>query len=243
MSFLKSSGFKYLKNFIIGIGAALVMLGALGKINSEPWGGTAITIGLLTEAVIFTFLGILPPEKEYYWEKLYPGIDKYNAKVMPLTEGEMGEMRPLNGEIVENQLGGMLSELQGMSKSLSSLKALQEVDFSQTSEQIKSMGNFYERMNQAMHELSETVEDTKVYRSQLAALNENISNVNMVYQSVAESREHVERLNETMRALGDTAEDAVLYKSRISNLNGNLEALNNVYGNMLSAMTGRTQHG
>ena len=196
MKVIKSGWFKYLKNLIIGIGAALVMLGALGKINSEPWGGLAITIGLLTEAFIFTILGILPPEKDYYWEKLYPGLDKYNANLAPLTEGDMGEMRPLNGEIVEGQLGGMLSELQTMSKSLSSLKALQEVDFSQTSDQIKSMGNFYERMNQAMQELSATVDDTKEYRAQLAALNENINNVNMVYQSVAESREHIERLNE-----------------------------------------------
>lgn len=239
MKWIKSGWFKYLKNFIIGIGAALVMLGALGKINSEPWGGLAITIGLLTEAIIFTLLGILPPEKDYYWEKLYPGLDRYSANISPLTEGDMGEMRPLNGEMVEGQLGGMLSELQTMSKSLSSLKALQEVDFSQTSDQIKSMGNFYERMNQAMVELSATVDDTKEYRAHLAALNENISNVNMVYQSVAESREHVERLNESMRALGNTVDDAVAYKSQISNLNDNLASLNSVYGNVLSALTGQ----
>lgn len=239
--FLRSSGFKYLKNFIIGIGAALVMLGALGKINSEPWGGFAITVGLLTEAIIFTLLGIIPPEKEYYWEKLYPGLDRYNAKISPLTEGEIGdEIRPINGEIVEGQLGGMLTELQTMSKSLSSLKALQEVDFSQTSDQIKSMGNFYERMNTAMEELSATVEDTKVYRSNIALLNENLSNVNMVYKSVADSKGHVERLNETMRQLGETAEDAVQYKSQISALNENLRTLNAVYGNVLSAMGGRS---
>ena len=238
MKFIKSGWFKYLKNFIIGIGAALVMLGALGKINSEPWGGTAITIGLLTEAIIFTILGIIPPEKDYYWEKLYPGLDKYAARISPLTEGEMGDMRPLNGEMVEGQLGGMLSELQTMSKSLSSLKALQEVDFSQTSDQIKSMGNFYERMNQAMVELSATVDDTKEYRAHLAALNENISNVNLVYQSVAESREHVERMNESMRALGSTVDDAILYQSQITSLNQNLSSLNSVYGNVLSAMTG-----
>ncbi len=239
--FLRSSGFKYLKNFIIGIGAALVMLGALGKINSEPWGGLAITVGLLTEAIIFTLLGIIPPEKEYYWEKLYPGLDRYNAKISPLTEGEIGdEIRPINGEIVEGQLGGMLTELQTMSKSLSSLKALQEVDFSQTSDQIKSMGNFYERMNTAMEELSATVEDTKVYRSNIALLNENLSNVNMVYKSVADSKGHVERLNETMRQLGETAEDAVQYKSQISALNENLRTLNAVYGNVLSAMGGKS---
>lgn len=238
-SFIKSGTFKYLKNFIIGVGAAIVMLGALGKINSEPWGGLAITAGLLVEAFIFCLLGVLPPEKDYYWEKLYPGLDKYNARISPLTEGEISdEMRPINGEVVENQLGGMLSELQTMSKSLSSLKALQEVDFSQTSDQIKTMGNFYERMNVAMKELSASVEDTKVVRTNLAALNENLNNVNMVYRSVAESKNHVQKLNETMKQLGDSAEEVGQYKAQINNLNENLRSLNNVYGNVLSAMTG-----
>jgi hypothetical protein len=238
--FLKTATFRYLKNFIIGIGAAVVMLGALGKINSEPWGGLAITIGLGVEAFIFCLLGILPPEKDYYWEKLYPGLDRYNARISPLTEGEIGdEIRPLNGEIVEGQLGGMLSELQTMSKSLSSLKALQEVDFSQTSDQIKTMGNFYERMNVAMKELSASVEDTKVVRNNLAVLNENLNNVNMVYRSVAESKNHVAKMNESMKQLSETAEDAALYKSQITSLNDNLRSLNNVYGNVLSAMGGK----
>ncbi len=238
--FIKSASFKYLKNFIIGIGASVVMLGALGKINSEPWGGFAITLGLAVEAFIFCLLGILPPEKDYYWEKLYPGLDKYNAKISPLTEGEIGdEIRPINGEIVEGQLGGMLSELQTMSKSLSSLKALQEVDFSQTSDQIKTMGNFYERMNVAMKELSASVEDTKVVRTNLAALNENLNNVNMVYRSVAESKNHVAKMNDTMKQLSETAEDAIQYKTQITNLNENMRSLNNVYGSVLSAMGGK----
>lgn len=239
-SFLKSGAFKYIKNFIIGVGAAVVMMGALGKINSEPWGGFAITLGLGVEAFIFLLLGLLPPEKDYYWEKLYPGLDRYNAKISPLTEGELSdEIRPINGEVVEGQLGGMLSELQTMSKSLSSLKALQEVDFSQTSDQIKTMGNFYERMNTAMKELSASVEDTKVVRTNLAALNENLNNVNMVYRSVAESKNHVEKLNHTMKELSASADDAVQYRAQIASLNDNLRSLNSVYGNILTAMGGK----
>ena len=185
MAFYKSSWFKYLKNFIIGVGAALVMLGALGKINSEPWGGTAITIGLLTEAFIFCLLGILPPEKDYYWEKLYPGLDDYHSRIAPITEGALDDgPKPLDGVVVENRLGGMLTELQSMSKSLGSLKALQEVDFSKTSEQIQVMGNFYERMGEAMQNLSDTVEDTKHYQQQMTQLNENLRSLNNVYGNV-----------------------------------------------------------
>lgn len=190
MSFVKSKGFKYFKNLVIGVGAAIVMLGALGKINSYSWGGTMITAGLITEAVLFAFLGIIGPEKDYYWEKLYPGLDNYNANISPLTAGAIDggassqSLRPLDADIVENKLGGMLDELQDMSKSLGSLKALQEVDFSETSEQLKTMHNFYGRMTDAMATLNETVEDTKIYKEQMVSLNKNLSSLNSVYGNV-----------------------------------------------------------
>ena len=185
MSFFKSAGFKWIKNFIIGLGAAVVMIGALGKINSYSWGGPAITAGLLTEAFLFLMLGLLGPEKDYYWEKLYPGLDQYSGGVAGATGISAAPSgTPLNGEVVENKLGGMLSELQNMSKSLSSLKALQEVDFSETSEQLKTMHNFYTRMGEAMKTLNDTVEDTKLYKEQMVSLNKNLTSLNSVYGNV-----------------------------------------------------------
>ncbi len=185
MSFIKSKGFKYFKNFVIGVGAAVVMLGALMKITSHPLGNIMITAGLLTEAFLFLMLGILPPEKDYYWEKLYPGLDSYNANVSPLTAGGGSKAsRVLDADVVEGRLGGMLDELQGMSKSLGSLKALQEVDFSQTSDQIKSMGNFYSKLNEAMTTLNDTIDDTKLYKENVSSLNQNLSSLNSVYGNV-----------------------------------------------------------
>lgn len=185
MSFLKSKGFKYFKNLVIGVGAAVVLLGALFKLESWEGASLMLTIGLCTEAAIFLFLGLIGPEKDYYWEKLYPGLDQYNSNIAPLTAGEVADTPPgLNGEVVEQQLGGMLSELQGMSKSLGSLKALQEVDFSGTSEQIKTMNNFYTKLNEAMADLGDSLEDTKVYKDQLAALNQNLESLNGVYGGI-----------------------------------------------------------
>jgi len=194
MSITHSSGFKYLKNLIIGVGAALVMMGALWKIQSWEMpniAGTKIdllTIGLVVEAILFFMLGVLGPEKEYYWEKLYPGLDKYNAGIAPLSAGTLvadeTPSRALNAETVESSLGGMLGELQNMSKSLGSLKALQEVDFSETASQLQNANNFYTRLNEAMSTLSETVEDTKMYKEQMASLNRNLSSLNGVYGNV-----------------------------------------------------------
>ncbi|NUO02254.1 MAG: gliding motility protein GldL [Saprospiraceae bacterium] len=190
MSFVKTKGFKRFKNFIIGAGAAVVLLGALFKILSWEGANEMLMAGMFTEAGIFLLLGILPPEPDYYWHKLYPGLDDYNAHLAPLAAGPsnsiepMPKVVPLNGEIVQNQLGGMLTELQNMSKSLSSLKALQEVDFSGTSDQIKSMSNFYSKLNEAMADLSDSLEDTKIYKDQLSALNKNIGSLNNIYGSL-----------------------------------------------------------
>lgn len=185
MGFFKSPTFKYIKNFLIGAGAAVVMIGALGKINSEPWGGTMITAGLLVEAALFLLLGILGPEKDYYWEKLYPGLDQYSGDVAAISPvGASQSNAGLNSIEVDNKLSGMLSELQNMSKSLSSLKALQEVDFSETSEQLKTMHNFYTKMGDAMKTLNDTVEDTKLYKEQMVSLNKNLTSLNSVYGNV-----------------------------------------------------------
>ncbi|HFA51153.1 MAG TPA: gliding motility protein GldL [Bacteroidetes bacterium] len=182
MSFLKTKGFKYIKNLIIGVGAAVVLIGALFKLESLPGASIMLTIGLSVEAFIFLFLGIVGPEPDYYWDKLYPGLSDYHSNIAPLTAGDQQDFgTPLHGDVIESQLGGMLTELQGMSKSLGSLQALQEVDFSGTSEQIKSMNNFYAKLNEAMADLSDSLEDTKAYKAEIANLNSNLSGLNNVY--------------------------------------------------------------
>lgn len=183
MSFVKSKGFKYFKNLIIGVGAAVVLIGALFKIQSWPYASEMLTVGLVTEALLFLMLGLLGPEKDYYWEKLYPGLDNYGSNIAPLAAGSGAgaPVQALNGEVVEKQLGGMLGELQVMSKSLSSLKALQEVDFSGTKDQIASMNNFYGKLNEAVVNLGDSLEDTKQYKKQMAALNQNLGSLNNVY--------------------------------------------------------------
>ena len=189
MALTKSPTFKYIKNFIIGVGAAIVMLGALYKIQSWEMPEIAgvkldlLTIGLGVEAFLFLLIGILGPEPDYYWDKLYPGLSKYDADVVPLSAGgtAVAPAAALNGEVVEQQLGGMLSELQVMSKSMSSLKALQDADFSGTGEQVRQMGNFYAKLNEAMADLAATADETKAYKSNMQALNGNLNTLNNVY--------------------------------------------------------------
>src|SRR6185295_13332601 len=66
---------KRIKNLIIGLGASVVLLGALFKLQHWEGAGSMLILGMCTEAFIFALLGILPPSKDYYWERLYPEID------------------------------------------------------------------------------------------------------------------------------------------------------------------------
>ncbi len=90
--FYKSKGFKYLINLLFGVGAAVVMVGALSKlahIDIPPFSATGwLILGLGTEAVLFLIQGLIPPTPEYYWEKLHPGLDDAGAEVMPLSPGQ-----------------------------------------------------------------------------------------------------------------------------------------------------------
>jgi hypothetical protein len=182
---LKSKGFKYLKNLLIGVGASVVLIGALFKIMSWAYADELLIVGMLTEAGLFFFLGVIGPEKDYYWEKLYPGLDDYAGVVNPITQaGQVAQQPPVSKEMVEKYLGSMIGELQVISGSLSSLKALQEVDFSGTKEQLRTMTNFYTKINDAMMDLQDSTEETKAYKVKLAELNKNLGDLNRTYTAL-----------------------------------------------------------
>jgi hypothetical protein len=198
MSFVKSKSFKYFKNLMIGVGAAFVLAGALFKLESWEGASEMLILGMGIEIFIFLMLGVLGPEPDYYWDKLYPGLADYDARLQPLSAGagptmNLAEFQPLHGDVVERQLGGMLTELQSMSKSMSALKSLQEVDFSGTQDQIKSMSNFYTRMNEAMADMAKSAEDVKVYKDQIAALNKNLGSLNTVYGNMLAAMANIGR--------------------------------------------------
>jgi hypothetical protein len=56
MSFVHSKNFKYLKNLLIGVGASVVMIGAMGKLNSAPGVDWRLLLDWAVEAFIFLFL-------------------------------------------------------------------------------------------------------------------------------------------------------------------------------------------
>ena len=65
-------------NFAYGMGAAVVIIGALMKITHFSFGfltgNLMLTIGLVTEAIIFALSAFDPPAEDLPWEKVYPEL-------------------------------------------------------------------------------------------------------------------------------------------------------------------------
>ena len=71
---VQSSAWKNFMAKLYGIGAAVVIVGALFKIMHWPGAGIMLTAGLATEAVIFFFSAFEPLHEELDWTLVYPEL-------------------------------------------------------------------------------------------------------------------------------------------------------------------------
>lgn len=59
---------------LYGFGAAIVIIGALFKIQHWPFAGVMLTVGLGTEAIIFFFSAFEKPHEDPDWSLVYPEL-------------------------------------------------------------------------------------------------------------------------------------------------------------------------
>src|SRR6187399_1101281 len=91
MNFFKTHKGQVTLNFIFAFFAAVVILGALFKIRHWPAADEMITIGLLSEVIVFLVMALLvPPPEEPHWQRYFPDINKHpdlepDFKPTPLT--------------------------------------------------------------------------------------------------------------------------------------------------------------
>jgi gliding motility-associated protein GldL len=71
---VRSKKFKNFMSKLYGWGAAVVIVGALFKIQHYPGAGIMLMIGLGTEALIFFFSAFEPPHVEPDWSLVYPEL-------------------------------------------------------------------------------------------------------------------------------------------------------------------------
>ncbi|HYV91556.1 MAG TPA: gliding motility protein GldL [Chitinophagales bacterium] len=260
--FFESERGKRIKNLIIGVGASIVLLGALFKLQHWNGAGSMLIVGMSIEAFIFALLGILPPSKDYYWERIYPELniapDEEELKMIKETHSHGSLTQQLDQSLEEHvepelikRLGDNLKRLGDSIAQLRDLSDAQSAtnDYSDKARQaaasLAEMKVAYTNATEAANLLSNAAGDTKNYHEQVQLVSKNLAQLNAIYElELQDTNSHLKTMNkfygslsQAMDNLSESIEDTKRYKTEIADLAKNLSSLNNIYGNMLSAMT------
>ncbi|TYA74896.1 type IX secretion system motor protein PorL/GldL [Seonamhaeicola marinus] len=203
---------KRFMNLAYGLGASIVIIGALFKIIhfeiGPLTGNVMLTIGLVTEAVIFAISAFEPVENDLDWSLVYPEL--------------AGGAKKEKSAADENPQGLL-------SKKLDNLLKEAKID----GELISSLGESIKNFEGAAKNMSSTVdsiEATKKYGEELSLAAAQMESLNSLYKVQLDSINKQTTINE------ESVENAAKLKEQMQSLASNLSSLNGVYGGMLSAM-------
>jgi len=207
----KSKASKKFMNMAYGLGAAIVIVGALFKIIhfqiGPLTGNVMLTIGLVTEAIIFALSAFEPVDDELDWSLVYPEL----AGGQSMAKGGNQDAQGLLSQKLDN----LLKEA--------------KID----GELIASLGDSIKGFEGAAKNMSSTVdsiEASKKYGEELSLAAAQMESLNSLYKVQLDSASKQQTINE------ESVENAAKLKEQMQSLASNLSSLNGVYGGMLSAM-------
>ena len=203
---------KKFMNMAYGLGAAIVIVGALFKIThfeiGPLTGNVMLTIGLVTEALIFALSAFEPVSDDLDWSLVYPELAG--------GQGTKREKKESPEGLLSKKLDNLLKEA--------------KID----GELIASLGDSIKNFEGAAKNMSSTVdsiEASKKYGEELSLAAAQMESLNSLYKVQLESINKQATINE------ESIENAAKLKEQMQSLTSNLSSLNGVYGGMLSAMS------
>lgn len=234
---------------LYGIGASIVIIGALFKI--EHWEGASemLIIGLGTEAFIFLMSAFEKPHADPKWELVYPELAVEDGEPAPKKPvDQLDDMLKDAGvdNAVLSRLGDGMRHLGDQAMQLSEVTdaaaATSEYGgaLRTATEKVNGLTDIYAQVSESLTGLSDNKDMSLAAGEQLQKMNENLGSLNGMYeaqlQQMETSRQLFSGMGELVQNLNDSVEDTKKYKDNIAALSSNLEALNTVYSNMLNAM-------
>lgn len=211
-------------NFFYSIGAAIVILGALCKINHYsigPLDGSIILlIGMGMEVIVFTIFAFDKPKGEYDWEKAYPEL----SDGTPVAKKAQ--------KIVEE------SDNMSLSQKLDKMLGEAKLDVSLMERLRSGIENFGSAVNE-INKTTSAAAATQQYGDQLALAANHMESLNALYQVQLENGQKQVDLNQKFIAeMEASAGGSQKFQQELESLTQSINSLNRVYGGMLSAMKG-----
>ena len=206
-SFFETTAFKKMMAKIYGIGAAVVILGALFKIKHWPFADPMLIVGMGTEVVIFFISAFEPLHKEIDWTLVYPELAGIDADEK--NKGTISQQ--LDKMLVEAKVGPELisslgNGLKSLSDNVGSLKDLSSAavatdnytkNVQQATQSISGMNSSYSKAVEAMNGMVTASEGSKEYGVQVDKMTKNLASLNSVYElEIKESNSHLKSINE-----------------------------------------------
>jgi gliding motility-associated protein GldL len=209
---------KKIMNMAYGLGASVVILGALFKITHMEFGfltgNFMLTLGLVVEALIFALSAFEPVEHDLDWSLVYPELAGGEGKKREAKKQEETEAQGLLSQKLDN----MLKEA--------------KID----GELMSSLGNSIKNFESAAKGIAPTVDaisSQKRYSEELSMAAAQMESLNSLYKVQLESASRNAEANK------EIAENAAKLKEQMQSMTANISSLNQVYGGMLTAMSNR----
>ena len=210
----QSKSTKKLFNMAYGLGASVVIIGALFKILHWEFGpltgGLLLAVGLITEALIFAISAFEPVDDEYDWSLVYPELNGGNSS----RSQDSKDAQEAEG-LLSQKLDDLLKEA--------------NIDV----ELMNSLGDSIRNFEDAAKGIAPTADamaSTQRYSDEMATAANQMESLNSLYKVQLESASRQASINEEVVA------NAGALKDQMESLASNLSSLNGVYGGMLSAM-------
>jgi len=202
---------------LYGFGAAVVIVGALFKIQHWPGAGPMLILGLGTEAVIFAFSAFEPIHEDLDWALVYPELGGMPEEQKNIELGEGGEDLSLT-----QQLDNMLEEAKIGPELLESLGA----GMRGLSESVTKIGDIADA-SVASKEFTDNISKATTSVDQLSQTYQRASD--SVSSSVDQLAGAYSRASKTLETLAIANDDSVTYSEQLGKVSKNLSALNAAY--------------
>ena len=199
---VKSRGFKNFMAKLYGWGAAVVILGALFKINHYKGADIMLLCGLGTEAIIFFFSAFEAPHVEPDWSLVYPELAGMYHGVAGEIEDEPFDKEGLTGDLdqmlADAQIGPELIEslgqgLRNLSDNTSKLKDVSNaaVATNEFTDRMKgaseSVGTLSDSYNKQAENLNKDISVSEEYLNSMKNATNSASSLSEVYSQASAS--------------------------------------------------------
>jgi len=240
---LDSKFFRRFMSVAYGLGASIVIIGALFKITHIRGANEALFVGMVTEAIIFALSALQKPHVEYEWDKVYPqleedynGDDKGKAFGSGVSPTDKLDEMLSNADIDQSTIDRLGTGLKKLGDNTAKLNDISKASVA-TNQYVENMNSVSQSAQTLSKKYGETadalgkeVAATNEYSTKVKEVSQAVSGLKTIYteagNSLKEDITATQKLSESIKSASDSAGKlSESYHQSAQSVAQNIEAL------------------